>query len=138
MPKEVRHILFTPDEILNAIVEEASRGRQDGQAGADRFRLDLAVGPNGEPMARVVRPTRPGRPELSWEVQPQDLHMLLIRLCRRDRVPLPVRAHRRIEVVGKGLCLTLSLGGAIGPPTIMPGGISYTDPDLAPLMLRKA
>lgn len=138
MPKEVRHILFTPDEILNAIVEEASRGRPDGQAGADRFRLDLAVGLGGDPMARVVRPARPGRAELSWEVQAQDLHMLLLRLCRRGRVPLPLRAHRRISVVGKGLCLTLALGGTVGPPTIMRGGISYMDPELAPLMLPPA
>jgi hypothetical protein len=137
MPKEVRHILFTPDEILGAIVEEASRGRPDGQLGADRFRLDLAVGPTGDPMARIVRPARYGSAALSWEVQPQDLHMLLLRLCRRARVPLPVRAQRRIEVVGKGLCLTLAVGGVVGPPTVMPGGISYMDPELAPLMLRK-
>lgn len=138
MPKEVRHILFTPDEILNAIVEEAARGRPDGQAGADRFRLDLAVGVAGEPMARVVRPPRPGRTELSWEVPSQDLHMLLLRLCRRSRVPLPLRAQRRIEVLGAGLCLTLTMGGQIGPPTVTPGAISYMDPELAPLMQRKA
>jgi len=138
MPKEVRHILFTADEILNAIVEEAARGRADGQAGADRFRLDLAVGPGGEAMARVVRPARPGRVALSWEVQSQDLHMLLLRLCRRARVPLPLRAQRRIEVLGQGLCLTLTMGGQIGPPTVLPGAISYVDPELAPLMLRKA
>ena len=137
MPKEVRHILFTPDEILNAIVEEAARGRADGQAGADRFRLDLAVGPGGEAMARVVRPARPGRVALTWDVPPQDLHMLLLRLCRRARIPLPLRAHRRIEVVGKGLCLTLSMGGQVGPPTVAAGVVSYMDPELAPLMQRK-
>ena len=134
MPKEVRHILFTPDELLRAIMEQAMQGRATPAQTPDSFNLELAADPRGDVVARIIRRRAGARSTLSWEVSRQDLHQVLLVLCHGARIPLPVRGDKRLGLSGANLCLTVVTGADPGPPRMSEGAIRYADPELAPFM----
>lgn len=134
MPKEVRHILFTPEELLRAIMEQAMQGRPAPAQTADSFHLELAADPRGDVAARIIRRRAAGRSTMSWEVSRQELHQVLLALCHSARIPLPVRGDKRLGLAGANLCLTVVTGADPGPPMVGDGAIRYADPELAPFM----
>ncbi|NGM24118.1 hypothetical protein G3576_29195 [Roseomonas stagni] len=134
MPKEVRHILFTPEELLRAIMEQAMQGRPTPSQTADSFHLELAADPRGDVVARIIRRRAASRSTLSWEVSRQDLHQVLLVLCHGARIPLPVRGDKRLGLSGPNLCLTVVTGADPGPPRMDEGAIRYADPELAPFI----
>lgn len=134
MPKEVRHILFTPEELLRAIMEQAMKGRPTPAQTTDSFHLELAADPRGDVVARIVRRRAGGRSTMSWEVSRQELHQVLLTLCRGARIPLPVRGDKRLGLSGANLCLTVVTGAHSGPPMVGDGSVRYADPELEPFM----
>jgi hypothetical protein len=134
MPKEVRHILFTPEELLRAIMEQAMQGRPATAQTADSFHLELAADPRGDVAARIIRRRGGGRSIMEWDVTRQDLHQVLLALCRGARIPLPVRGDKRLGLAGANLCLTVVTGAHPGPPMLGKGAIRYADPELAPFL----
>lgn len=139
MPKEVRHILFSPSELLRAIMEQvsreqATRGRPATAQTADSFNLELAADPRGDVVARIIRQRAGGRSTMSWEVSRQDLHQVLLTLCQGSRIPLPVRGDKRLGLAGPNLCLTVVTGADPGPPMVTSGTVSYADPALVPFL----
>ncbi len=136
MPKEVRYILFSPEEVLDALVAGMILAEPGWQATAGRVRLDMATAPSGEVMARLVpQKPRPG-PRAHWSFTAGDILAILLQTCRRNRIPLPLRGHKHLELMGTCLCLTILLGDAQTMPDVRLHEIRYTDPALAPLLAR--
>ncbi|MBU8547106.1 MULTISPECIES: hypothetical protein [Roseomonadaceae] len=137
MPKEVRYILFTPQEVLEALSEGMALADPGWASGTGRMRLDMATATSGEVICRLVpHPPRPGgRP--GWTFQAPDMLAMLLQACRRRRIPLPRRGHKRLELMGTSLCLTVTLGDASAEPEVRSHEIRYTDPALAPLLARR-
>ena len=134
MPQEVRHILFPPEALRRAIMEQAMQGRPPPAQPPDSFTLELAAAPRGDVVARIVRRRAGGRSTMSWDVSRQELHLVLLTLCRGARIPLPVRGDKRLGLAGANLCLTVVTGAHPGPPMVGDGSIRYADPELAPFM----
>ena len=103
---EVRHILFTPAEVLRAVMEDVGRPRAD--LATTELHLETCVAASGELRVRVLRP---GVAVPVAEVVAADLAAVLVRLCQRRRIPLPRRARKQVALVGSRLCLTVLLGG---------------------------
>jgi hypothetical protein len=136
MPKEVRYVLFSPEEVQDALVEGLSLADAGWKEAAGPVRLDLAVAPSGEVIARLV-PRRPriGR-RAEWSFNAGDILTLLLQSCRRNRIPLPLRGHKRLELMGTCLCLTITMGNAQVEPEVLLQEIRYMDPSLLPLLAR--
>jgi hypothetical protein len=128
----VRHILFTPEEVLRAVIEDIGRPR--GDLGAERLQLETCVAASGELRVRVLRPDGAGAAVPVAEVVAADLTTVLVRLCQRRRIPLPRRARKQVTLVGSKLCLTVLLGAEAGAPDEAAEAIRHADPDLLSLL----
>jgi hypothetical protein len=136
MPKEVRYVLFSPEEVQHALVEGLALADPGWPDAAGPVRLDLATAASGEVIARLVpRRPQPGR-RGNWSFNAGDILTMLLQSCRRNRIPLPLRGHKRLELMGTCLCLTISMGNAQVEPEVMLQEIRYMDPALLPLLAR--
>jgi len=138
MPKEVRYILFSPAEVLDALVAGMVLAQPGWQAAAGRVRLDMATAPSGEVMARLVPQKPRSGPRAHWSFTAGDLLTILLQACRRSRIPLPLRGHKQLELMGTSLCLIIMMGDPQTMPEVRMDEIRYLDPALAPLRARAA
>ncbi|WP_439596406.1 hypothetical protein [Falsiroseomonas sp.] len=137
MPKEVRYILFSPEEVMEMLAEAMILADPGWQAAAGMVRLDMATAPSGEVIARLV-PQKPRRGQrAAWSFTAGDILAIMLQTCRRNRLPLPLRGHKRLELMGTSLCLTISMGEVQGGPEVMLQEVRYLDPGLAPLLARR-
>ncbi|NKC32277.1 hypothetical protein [Falsiroseomonas selenitidurans] len=137
VPKEVRYIVFSAEEVQVALAEGLAAADPGWARANPRVRLDMATAPSGEVVARLVPPApRPGR-RRDWTFQATDILPLLLQACRRHRIPLPLRGQKRLEMLGSGLCLTVTLGDMPVEPEMLPQLVRYQDPALTPLLARK-
>ncbi|NKE44305.1 hypothetical protein HB662_05915 [Roseomonas frigidaquae] len=136
MPKEVRYILFSPEEVLDALVAGMMLAQPGWRNTAGPVRLDMATAPSGEVIARLVpQKPRPG-PRAHWSFTAGDILAILLQTCRRNRIPLPLRGHKQLELMGTCLCLTIMMGDAETVPEVRLQQIRYVDPALGPLLAR--
>jgi hypothetical protein len=121
MPTELRHLLFQPAEVLDAVREYHRRfstplpagrvmqcGLDEAEAAAGRtcFRIVLAT-----PSTKVAAPGKPAedtRREIV--IEGHVLAAALILYCRDRRIPLPVAASKQLRHFGDQVCLVTTLG----------------------------
>lgn len=136
MPKEVRYVLFSPEEVQGALVEGLVLADPGWEASTGPVRLDLAIAPSGDVIARLVaQKPRLGR-RRDWSFNTGDVLAMLLQFCRRNRIPLPQRGHKRLELMGTCLCLTITLSNAQVEPEALLQEVRYMDPTLLPLLAR--
>lgn len=112
MPKEVRYLLFSHDEVLRALLEDADRTTPGPRADPADFRLTLDAAAGGAVVAHVARR---GAGSLGMqEVTGTGLMAVVLRICLRDQIPMPLRGRKRLEVAEGGLALTVTLGSVVG------------------------
>ncbi len=108
MPSEVRIIVFTSEEVLEAI--EAF----DAYAEKRLFRgtaIDCHVRKNPRVHA-VLEVERGGGEEVdSVDLNASQLAAALISYCRERRIPLPRNARKELDVIDDQLVLRLEVGG---------------------------
>jgi hypothetical protein len=138
MPKEIRYILFSPAEVLDALVASMVLAQPGWQAATGRVRLDMATAPSGEVLARLVPQKPRSGPRAHWSFTAGDLLAILLRTCRRNRIPLPLRGHKQLELLGASLCLVSMIGDPETMPDVRMHEIRYLDPALATLRARGA
>ena len=137
MPKEVRHILFAPEEVFGALLDGLAAADPAWPYGPEQFRSDLATDATGAVQARLVMRFPRAGERATWAFNTDDLLAMLLNACRRARIPLPRRGQKRLDLVGAGLCLTITLGGVAGEPDVSRSAVRYPDPALAPLLARR-
>jgi hypothetical protein len=123
MPKEIRTLLFSTEEVLEALLDEAKRAAPGVDLDGASFGLQLATGPDGGVALRVMRRQRRGESRPARELDGAELLALLLRLCKRTRIPLPLR--------GRCIGLTVTMGATPTEPRVARGVLRYTDPDIA-------
>jgi hypothetical protein len=118
MPKEVRYLLFSHEEVLRALLEDADRETPGRTAAPAEFRLTLHAAGGGV-VATVAR--RAGGTQGLQEVTGTGLMAVILRMCARHRIPMPRRGLKRLEVAEGGLALTVTLdsGRLLGPDAAM-------------------
>jgi len=136
MPKEIRYLLFSTEEVLAALVEEAAVAAP-GMARDDvSFSLQMGATAQGGVALRVARRLRDGKLRPARALQDEEVLALLLRPCRRTRVPLPMRGVKRVELVGRCLALSVTLNAERGEPRPVRGVMRHPDPDLFALETR--
>ncbi|MCB4821001.1 hypothetical protein [Roseicella aerolata] len=108
MPEEVRYILFSPEEVLHAVVAHGDpawhlRGAESGLPSLELFATAV-----GDVAARILRPHRASAVE-QQEPGQTDLLAALLSGCRAMRILLPRRGHKALELMGDHLALTVML-----------------------------
>jgi hypothetical protein len=131
MPKEIRTLLFSTEEVLEALLDEAKRAAPGVDLDGASFGLQLATGPDGGVALRVMRRQRRGESRPARELDGAELLALLLRLCKRTRIPLPLRGEKRVELFGRCIGLTVTMGATPTEPRVVRGVLRYTDPDIA-------
>jgi hypothetical protein len=130
MPKELRCLLFTAEELLEALAEEAQRAMPEVELSGSSAAVQMATAADGRVGVRLVRRQRQGRSRPSAMLEGAELLGLLLRLCKRRRIPLPMRGEKRLELVGPCLALIVTLQASQGVPRLQDGVLRYADPDL--------
>ena len=119
MPSEVRHILFRPAEVVQAVKEYHRRMGKALPAGAI-----LHCGPKCDNVSGAVRfcimftpdpadgraPTTPGdAAQRELAIEGPALVAALILHCRDRRIPLPAGADKSLRLFGEQLCLVATI-----------------------------
>jgi hypothetical protein len=126
MPKEIRFILFSRDEVQLAVAsylrERGTAARRaaaaSGRAGWQRTRGSGApaveIGEfRSEPEAAVeVREWVDGEPSTDW-LAGEELAAAIIRFCVQNKVPLPAKSSKWIQARRDALVLGLARGGGV-------------------------
>ena len=115
MPAEIRHVLFSHAEALEAVIEQWRRSRSSLPKGQV---VDTKVEEpsNGGALRFVftVQPDDSTRPPRSYEVEDLELMAALITYCKGRGVPLPMKADKKLQRFGGRLGLVLTLGAKGG------------------------
>ena len=125
MPKEIRYLLFSAQEVQTAVIE-AYRKRRGGAAAAVPARrtaaamepglaIELCQRADGEPFA-LLRLGPPGgggggrdASPAAIELAAPDLVSALILYCKDKRIPIPAGGYKSLEIVGDELGLLTTL-----------------------------
>ena len=111
MPKEVRYILFSTEETIDALFDHLGQTTWQSPATAaqDPVRLELASAEDGSISGRLIRRTRRPAAEEVTEVAHNDLLAAALSYCKAVRVPMPVYGQKSLELVRGQLALMVMM-----------------------------
>ena len=105
MPTEFRHIIFTQDETISAIVEYRRRMSNPLRPG-HVTRYDLASEPDIRIDLEITPDTEQKRRRMV--VPRDDLATALIMYCIDHRIPMPVKSTKFLQVFGGNVGLVIT------------------------------
>ena len=124
MPAELRHLLFPPAEVVEAVKEYHRRlgtllptGRivqcgpedQDAHGGTVRFRIKIT--PN--PAKGAASSSFDGEMQREVVIEPHVLTAALILYCRDRLIPLPATASKSLQRFGTQVCLVATINSKL-------------------------
>jgi hypothetical protein len=122
MPAEIRHIVFKPPEVVEALgiyYRRVGRAVPPGvvtNCGPDRMsatspaRFRMTIDDDPSVTSSGLPPNGLSKPQ-TLVVEGADLAAALILFCRKKKIPLPANATKSLEVYGGQLCLAFTLAG---------------------------
>ncbi len=120
---EIRYIVFTADEMRNAVVGFVLKQGQLATPG-DVAAVEL-VGPSETPSAIIkLQPSLAKKP---INLGAQYLVAALLLYCMDRRIPLPKQAEKRVELSVNGLTLVVTTDASSGSPHLAANQVSYGD-----------
>ena len=120
---EVRYIVFTADEMRNAVVGFIQKQGHVASSN-DVAGLEL-VGPNEAPSAIVK--LQPALAKKPINLGAQYLVAALLLYCMDRRIPIPKQAEKKVELSVNGLTLIMTTDASSGSPHLAADQISYGD-----------
>jgi hypothetical protein len=129
MPKEIHYILFSKEELHVALVQ-FQRARAEKLPTGGIPTLELSTGPEGPVAKMTIAGIGENASTQSFEFGQDQLLGAITLFCKAQRIPLAVRAEKRIEVVGDRLALLATLNAERGAPEKQDGTIRYTDQEI--------
>ena len=107
LPDEIRYLLFSPDELIQAVTQLCLR-RGRWPSGSQLKSTELV----GEPDVsfRVVLSRDPTGTTSELTFGAAELGAALVLYCMNRRIPLPARVEKSLQVVGRSLALAVSKG----------------------------
>ena len=120
---EIRYIVFTADEMRNAVVGFVLKQGQLATPG-DVAAVEL-VGPSETPSAIIkLQPSLAKKP---INLGAQYLVAALLLYCMDRRIPLPKQAEKKVELSVNGLTLVVTTDASSGSPHLAANQVSYGD-----------
>jgi hypothetical protein len=107
MPTEIRHLTFSHDEVLEALVNYNKMAREKLAAGSI---VGWQLVQLGDWFANVSIRERDRDDPQTMVFKPEVVAAALIRYCVVKGIPLPRRGDKSIAPVGDNLCLTIRIG----------------------------
>lgn len=107
MPRELRKIVFTVEDLHRAMLDFAGRNGVPIQRGAlEKLRFD----PGGEPALALSQRTQGSVLSTSMAFRLAEVMAALILFCRARAIPLPRNAQRRLERHEEGAAFVIEMG----------------------------
>ncbi len=107
MPSEIRRLLFSNDEVLQALMDINTRSGNkyfpEGQIG------ELEITEDPTPVVKTVIEVTHNRSEEAT-IATATLGAALIGFCMRQSIPLPARANKSLKVVKGRLAMDIKIG----------------------------
>jgi hypothetical protein len=130
MPKEVRYMLFSQEEVLTALLEYplGSVATRPRTAHESRPRLKLFNGANGSVAAHLIYEDNAGT-SLCLELGTSELLGALLTYCASMRLMLPRLSHKSLELMSDRLVMASTLNTASARDEAAQGRIRYLDPE---------
>jgi hypothetical protein len=115
MPAEIRHILFTHAETLEAAIDHLRRAKQALPRGQVVDTGFAELGPGlGSRFTFKVAPDGNTGPPRPCTIEGEALVTALINYCKVRGIPLPMRAEKRLQSIGNRIGLVMSFGAKGG------------------------
>jgi hypothetical protein len=129
MPKEVRYILFSPEEVHAALLSHVGeRGWGPTEAPSQRgLRSELVAAPCGGVAARLLRSGQTVPAPEAYKLGTSDLLAAILAFCRAVHVPLPVNGQKALELINGRLAMTVTLNSEPVFVEAETGVLRYTD-----------
>jgi len=121
MASEIRHILFQPPEVVQAVGQyyrrvgrpvpngDVVRCRADGGLPGVPVRFKITLSPEqGSAANRKSRSAKPSE-EFSVIVEETDIAAALIMACRTLKIPLPSKSGKTVQVFGEQIGLVFTM-----------------------------
>jgi hypothetical protein len=102
MPTEIRHILFSNDEVIRAVVEYHRRAGAPLPSGSV-IRLEVLP----EPVRCTLHLGLDGGARQAHWVDNQTLAACLIFFCINQRIPLPTKASKQLQMMNDKITLVV-------------------------------
>ncbi len=129
MPKEVRYILFSPEEVHAALLGHVGeRGWGAMEAPSQRgLHSELLPAACGGVAARLIRSGQPAPGAEAYKLGASDLLAAILAFCRAIHVPLPVNGQKALELMNGRLAMTVTLNSEPVFVEAETGLLRYTD-----------
>lgn len=116
MPTEIRHLIFSSAEILEAVVQYYRQQGRSLLTGHLREAGPVDTPPGVPLIFRVaIAPNEPHGAELETvDLRGADLATALIGYCRHRGIPLPVKGSKVLERFGPQIGLIITIAGRNG------------------------
>jgi hypothetical protein len=106
LPREIRYIIFSDEEVERAVADLLTR--LDRQFDPRHIRSTAISHASDGALVCVVM-LDAAAPYLRLEVSEPDLMSALLLYCRNRNIPLPVKADKHLEITGGGFALVASI-----------------------------
>ena len=112
MPIEMRTLIFSRDEVAQALAEHAEQGGGALPEGRVVY-CQVGCGPD---LAMVVKLVPPERAQIQTiTLDAEAVGAALIEFCLRRAIPLPRNASRSLQVLGEAIALSLTINELRAP-----------------------
>jgi hypothetical protein len=131
MPKEVRYLLFSPEEVLSALLDYpiGSVAARPRPAYAPPPRLELFGNANGSVAAHLFYEDHSGALH-AVDIGSGELLSALLTFCARMRIVLPRLGHKSLELMSDRLVMSSTLNTPATRSEADRGGVRYSEPEV--------
>jgi hypothetical protein len=111
MPSELRHLIFKPTEVVEAILAHRRVQRLDTPVGTV-VKIGILERPENEAVCfgMTIRPDQAGQLPLEIIIQGAELIGMLIVYCRDKNIPVPMRGSKTLVQYGTKIALVITIG----------------------------
>ncbi|MDB5410366.1 MAG: hypothetical protein JWL84_5278 [Rhodospirillales bacterium] len=105
MPTEIRHLLFTPEEVTTALRNYCNRG---GRPFPSHVKGYVIEGGPAQPSVTITATASDGR-DTSLSFGGEKLVAPLLLFCNGKKIPLPLRGTKELTILNQLLTLVVKL-----------------------------
>ena len=128
MPKEINYLVFSNEE-LSAAITGLRRSQGNPLPGDTVERLTTRKTETSFQVTAWVKTNRSGK-VIPVMVDPHEVLSALILFCKSVGIPLALKAHKVLDVIGNQVAMLTTVNFAYNRPEQKNGAIVYTDDEL--------
>jgi hypothetical protein len=128
MPKEINYLVFSNEE-LSAAITGFRRSQGNPLPGDTVERLTTRKTETSFQVTAWVKTNRSGK-VIPVMVDPHEVLSALILFCKSVGIPLALKAHKALDVIGDQVAMLTTVNFSYNRPEEKNGAIVYTDDEL--------